>query len=76
MSGAQPKAANIANAVGIFAEVDLSRIQTRHDQGWVDVIMDDLDEIFKLADEKRAAKYVIRHYSAGQPKKQCIPAMF
>ena len=53
---AQPKAANIANAVGIFAEVDLSRIQTRHDQGWVDVIMDDLDEIFKLADEKRAAK--------------------
>ena len=56
MSGAQPKAANIANAVGIFAEVDLSRIQTRHDQGWVDVIMDDLDEIFKLADEKRAAK--------------------
>ncbi|MDD7601131.1 MAG: urocanate hydratase, partial [Firmicutes bacterium] len=40
MSGAQPKAANIANAVGIFAEVDLSRIQTRHNQGWVDVIMD------------------------------------
>ena len=37
MSGAQPKAANIANAVGIFAEVDLSRIETRHDQGWVDV---------------------------------------
>ncbi|MDD4127251.1 MAG: hypothetical protein PHV39_06135, partial [Methanomicrobium sp.] len=30
MSGAQPKAANIANAVGIFAEVDLSRIETRH----------------------------------------------
>ena len=56
MSGAQPKAANIANAVGIFAEVDLSRIETRHDQGWVDVIMDDIDEIFKLANEKIAAK--------------------
>ena len=56
MSGAQPKAANIANAVGIFAEVDLSRIETRHNQGWVDVIMDDLDEIFKLANEKVAAK--------------------
>ncbi|MBR5489127.1 MAG: urocanate hydratase, partial [Firmicutes bacterium] len=56
MSGAQPKAANIANAVGIFAEVDYSRIVTRHDQGWVDVIMDDLDEIFKLANEKKAAK--------------------
>ena len=56
MSGAQPKAANIANAVGIFAEVDLSRIQTRHEQGWVDVIMDDIDAIFKLANEKLAAK--------------------
>ena len=56
MSGAQPKAANIAGAVGIFAEVDYSRIVTRHDQGWVDVIMDDIDEIFKLANEKVAAK--------------------
>ena len=56
MSGPQPKAANIANAVGIFAEVDLSRIKTRHDQGWVDVIMDDLTEIFALAKEKLEKK--------------------
>ena len=49
MSGAQPKAASIANAVGIFAEVDLSRIQTRHDQGWVDVIKTDLDDVFTTA---------------------------
>ncbi len=56
MSGAQPKAANIARAIGIFAEVDLSRIQTRHDQGWVDIILDDLDEVFKLANEKIQAK--------------------
>ena len=56
MSGAQPKAANIANAVGIFAEVDASRIETRHSQGWVDVVMDDLDEIFKLATEKLEKK--------------------
>ncbi|HKK96248.1 MAG TPA: urocanate hydratase [Anaerovoracaceae bacterium] len=55
MSGAQPKAANIANAVGIFAEVDLSRIQTRLDQGWVDVCYDDLDDVFKLANEKLAS---------------------
>ncbi|MBN7774515.1 urocanate hydratase [Clostridium aminobutyricum] len=53
MSGAQPKAANIARAVGIFAEVDRSRIQTRLDQGWVDVILDDLNEVFKLAKEKQ-----------------------
>lgn len=56
MSGAQPKAANIANAVGIFAEVDLSRIETRHNQGWVDVIYDDIDEVFKLAKEKQEKK--------------------
>ena len=56
MSGAQPKAANIARAVGIFAEVDKSRIDTRHDQGWVDVVMDDLGEVFKLASEKVAKK--------------------
>ena len=56
MSGAQPKAANIARAVGIFAEVDKSRVDTRHDQGWVDVVMDDLGEVFKLASEKVAKK--------------------
>ena len=56
MSGAQPKAANIANAVGIFAEVDASRIETRHSQGWVDVVSDDIDQVFALAAEKKAAR--------------------
>jgi urocanate hydratase len=49
MSGAQPKAAKIAGAVSITAEVDLSRIETRHQQGWVDVISDDLKKIQELA---------------------------
>ena len=49
MSGAQPKAAKIAGAVSITAEVDLSRVQTRHSQGWVDVISDDLDTIYRTA---------------------------
>lgn len=53
MSGAQPKAANIAKAVGIFAEVDLSRIETRQKQGWVDIITDDLNQVFLLADKNR-----------------------
>ena len=56
MSGAQPKAANIAYAVGIFAEVDASRIETRHSQGWVDVVSDDIDQVFALAAEKKAAR--------------------
>ncbi len=38
MSGAQPKAAGIAGAVSVIAEVDASRIATRHEQGWVDVV--------------------------------------
>lgn len=56
MSGAQPKAANIANAVGIFAEVDKSRIETRHNQGWVDVVKTDVKEVFALAKEKAEKK--------------------
>lgn len=51
MSGAQPKAIEIANGVGIVAEVDLSRIQTRLVQGWVSKITSDLFETFELAHE-------------------------
>ncbi len=51
MSGAQPKAIEIANGVGIVAEVDYSRIKTRYDQGWVSMISDDLEEVFKTAKE-------------------------
>ena len=49
MSGAQPKAAEIANGVGIIAEVDMSRIQTRLDQGWVGECYSDLDKVFASA---------------------------
>jgi urocanate hydratase len=56
MSGAQPKAAKITGAVSITAEVDLSRITTRHEQGWVDVVSDDMDEVLKIAAEATAAK--------------------
>ena len=49
MSGAQGKAAEIANGVGIIAEVDYSRIQTRHDQGWVSRIVEGPGEAFGLA---------------------------
>ena len=49
MSGAQPKAIEIAGGVGIVAEVDPSRIKTRHDQGWVGVVTSDREEAFKKA---------------------------
>ena len=56
MSGAQPKAADIAGAVSIVAEVDASRIDTRKNQGWVQVVTDDLAEAFRLAEEAMAEK--------------------
>ncbi|BHH86154.1 urocanate hydratase [Desulforhopalus sp. 52FAK] len=51
MSGAQPKAAKISGAVSITAEVDYSRVVTRHGQGWVDVVSSDLREVCTLAEE-------------------------
>jgi urocanate hydratase len=51
MSGAQPKAVEIANGVGIIAEVDYSRIMTRYNQGWVKKISSDLKEVFAIAHE-------------------------
>jgi urocanate hydratase len=49
MSGAQPKAAEIAGAVSIIAEVDYSRIKTRHTQGWVGEISENPDYLFNRA---------------------------
>ena len=56
MSGAQPKAAEIAGAVGIIAEVDQSRIETRLSQGWVHESSDDLDHVFDVAKAHLQAK--------------------
>lgn len=51
MSGAQSKAMEIANGVGIIAEVDRSRINTRLEQGWVTKASANLEEVFKIAKE-------------------------
>ena len=56
MSGAQGKAAEIAGAVSIIAEVDDSRITTRYTQGWVSERTDSLEEALSLAQQKLAAK--------------------
>lgn len=56
MSGAQPKAAVIAGAACIVAEVDQSRIETRRSQGWVQLVTDDKAEAFRLAKEAQAAR--------------------
>ena len=56
MSGAQPKAAEIAGAAAIIAEVDLSRIDTRRNQGWVQEVTDSIPEAFRMAREAMARK--------------------
>lgn len=45
MSGAQPKAGNIAGCVTVVAEVNPKAAFKRHEQGWVDEVIDDLDQL-------------------------------
>jgi len=55
MSGAQGKAVRIAGGVGIIAEVDISRIKTRLEQGWIDSLARSPEESFRIAAEKLAS---------------------
>ncbi len=45
MSGAQPKAGNIAGCISVIAEVNPKAVHTRHSQGWVDEVFTDLDKL-------------------------------
>jgi urocanate hydratase len=64
MSGAQGKAVEIANGVGILAEVDYSRIETRYNQGWVSKIAEDPATAFETAAlcQKKKKKAAIAFY--------------
>jgi urocanate hydratase len=56
MSGAQAKAIEIAGGIGIIAEVDKSRIETRYEQGWVSKSSNNLEEIFNWVEEFKEKK--------------------
>lgn len=56
MSGAQPKAVEIAGGIGIIAEVDDSRVETRLGQGWVSRASADLEEVLAWATEAQKRK--------------------
>ena len=56
MSGAQPKAANIAGVVSITAEINAKAAYKRHEQGWVDEITTSADEAIDMALEFQSAK--------------------
>ncbi len=53
MSGAQPKAGNIAGVISVVAEVNPKASSKRHEQGWVDELISDLD---KLCERVKTAK--------------------
>ncbi len=59
MSGAQPKAGNIAGVVSVVAEVNPKAAKKRHKQGWVDEIIDNLDILTQRVREALQNKQVI-----------------
>jgi urocanate hydratase len=59
MSGAQPKAANIAGVVSVTAEINPKAAYKRHQQGWVDVVLDNMNELILQVKEAVSQKRVV-----------------
>ena len=59
MSGAQPKAGNISGVISVTAEINPLAAKKRHDQGWVDEIHENLDELIARIRKAREAKEVV-----------------
>lgn len=59
MSGAQPKAGNIAGCITVVAEVNEMATRKRHEQGWVDEVAKDLDELVQRVRKATDSKQVV-----------------
>jgi urocanate hydratase len=59
MSGAQPKAGNIAGCISVVAEVNEKALRKRHSQGWVNEVATDLDELVKRVKEAKSKKEIV-----------------
>ena len=59
MSGAQPKAAVIAGMIGVVAEINPKAVKVRHEQGWVDEVYTDLDELVTRVKKARENKEAV-----------------
>jgi urocanate hydratase len=59
MSGAQPKAGNIAGVISVTAEVNPKAANTRHSQGWVDEIISDLNELTARVRKAKEGKEIV-----------------
>lgn len=59
MSGAQPKAGNIAGCISVTAEINPKAATKRHQQGWVDELIDNLDQLITRIIQARELKEVV-----------------
>tara|TARA_R110001583_G_scaffold21807_2_gene82469 strand:- start:8708 stop:10705 length:1998 start_codon:yes stop_codon:yes gene_type:complete len=59
MSGAQPKAGNIAGCITIAAEVNAKAATKRHEQGWVDVLVDNMNDLIARVKKAQETKEVV-----------------
>ena len=59
MSGAQPKAGDIAGCITVCAEINPKAVNVRHSQGWVDEVIDDLDKLVQRVNKAKAEKEVV-----------------
>ena len=59
MSGAQPKAGNIAGCITVCAEVNPKITHIRHSQGWINEVIEDLDELVSRVQEAKSSKEVV-----------------
>jgi len=59
MSGAQPKAGNIAGCITICAEVNPEAATKRHKQGWVDILVHNMDDLIETVNKAMASKDVV-----------------
>jgi urocanate hydratase len=65
MSGAQPKAGNIAGCVSVTAEVNPAAAYKRHEQGWVDHVITDLNELVERVRTSKEQKEVVSYAYLG-----------
>ena len=59
MSGAQPKAGNIANCITVCAEVNPKAATKRHQQGWVDELIDNMDDLISRVKQAQQNEEVV-----------------
>ncbi|MDO5969425.1 urocanate hydratase [Flavivirga aquimarina] len=59
MSGAQPKAGNIAGCITVCAEVNPKAARKRYEQGWVDVLIDDIEDLIPRVKQAQKNKEVV-----------------